>query len=84
MIYVSDLSNLIKEVYSKPIIDEIDMDDIKLLFDELRYDRCKMSLDGNDLFKKADDQEIQVEFIGNVKKEENYGTKYRLFKKADE
>ena len=52
MIYTTNISDIIKEVYDEPVIGEIDLADIKKMLSEFSYEKCKINLNLNDILKK--------------------------------
>ena len=81
MIYSNDVSNILKETYDEPVIDEIDLNDIKLMLSQFSYETCKLNLNGNEIMKNTD--LINAEPLSEVQKDEYSQTKFQLFKKPD-
>ena len=52
MIVALDPSQVIKQTYEQQVINEIDYEDIKSLLGEFTYEKCKVILQGNDIFEK--------------------------------
>ena len=74
MIYCTDISNIVKEVYEETVIDEIDLADIKKMLSEFNYESCKIAVNCNNLTKQA--EIINSEPLSDLHKEEYFGTEY--------
>ena len=79
MIYCSDITQIVKEVYGSTIIPEIDIADIKQLVNEYSYDKCKISCLSNLMATNQDF--VQADSLSPMIKEYHFGTKYRRFLK---
>ena len=66
------------------MIEEIDIDEIKSILGELRWDNCKVIINGNNIVDTVTSSE-EWEKIGITQpaKEEWYGTKFVICKKQD-
>lgn len=64
------------------MIDEIDYEDIKSLMGRMTYEKCKVLITANDIFKneKAD---LLPTPIGKQRKEQYFKTNYQFFEKPD-
>ena len=75
-----DPSQVVKQTYGQQVIEEIDYADIKSLLGEFSYEKCKVILQGNDIFEK---QDILPTPIGKQLKEKHFKTIYHLYEKPD-
>ena len=63
-----------KEIFAVPIIDKIDVADIRQLVSEFTHANCKIVLTGNDILTRKDVKLPPI--IQTVKKEPFFGAKY--------
>ena len=54
MLVTRDPSKLLEQSYTEPIIPEIDQQDVRAFLNDFTYDKCKIVLNGNDMFKRKD------------------------------
>ena len=55
MFHAKDIKNILREVYESTLLDEVDVEDIKVMLDEMSYDKVQIILQGTDLLKHMDD-----------------------------
>ena len=54
MFHTLDPSQIVKQVFSQRVIDEVDLDDIKSLLNDMTYEKAKIVFIGNDLLTKTE------------------------------
>ena len=54
LIHYKNTSNILKEVYEKAVIGEVDIADIKKMLSEFSYENVKILVNGNNILKKQD------------------------------
>ena len=74
---------LLEQVYNEPIIEKVDLVDIKDILGQFTIEKCKVILLGNDLLKEDKSKVKLPEAISEVKTEEWFGITYQLFKRPD-
>ena len=77
MIWCDDLSQVIKKTQESTIIEGIDVNEIRMILREMKFDNCKIALCGNNLIETLTSSEDWAQIgIGLNLKEEWLGTKY--------
>ena len=70
MITTTNLAKLIKEGNEWPVIEEVDLEDVKLIIDDLSFENCMICLCGKNILDKETELSIQVnEKLGKPKTE---------------
>ena len=74
MLHTLNPAKVLKEIYSVPIIDKIDVADIKSIISECTYEKCKIVLTGNDILTRKDVNLPSC--LQEMNKEPFFGAKY--------
>ena len=54
MIHAQNPAKILKNIYSVPVIEEIDVAHIKSILKEFTYEKCKIVLVGNDVLTNSE------------------------------
>ena len=74
------LSKILENVYADPIIEKIDIEDIKSMLDGFTIEKCKVFLMGNSILQP------ECKILPKAIREDTdkwFGTKYRTYKAPD-
>ena len=81
MVFLKDQSKVVKYVYNKKVIDEVDVEEVKALLSELTYEKVKLVLLGNGILKMPELLSQQV--VKKKFQEPHFKTSYRRHKKPE-
>ena len=79
LLYTLNPSKVLKEIYSVPIISEINVADIRSILSEFTYEKCKVTLIGNGILTRKD--VVLPKSLKANSTEPRFGAKYRLHTK---
>lgn len=81
MIHCTKMDNIIRDVYEKTYIEEIDTEHVKSILSKMTYQNAIISLQGNDLLSQVETEKFTETPISEVQKEPHFTAKYRFFEK---